>query len=103
MMPIDTQTEALLSIPRESNAAMPGGRGVHQATWHRWMVRGCRGVRLEFILIGGRRFTSAEAMNRFFAGVTAAAAGGIANMVEPPAGCERKIAAAERKLQEAGI
>lgn len=101
-MSINTETEALLSIPSESNAAMPGRRGVHSATWHRWMTRGCRGVRLEFILIGGRRFTSAQAMTRFFAAVTAAAAGGSAELPEP-AGCERKIAAAERKLQEAGI
>lgn len=36
-----------------------------RATCFRWCHRGVRGKRLESILIGGRRFTSMEAVARF--------------------------------------
>ena len=35
------------------------------ATLWRWQSKGLRGVRLETIVIGGRRYTSAEAIDRF--------------------------------------
>ena len=35
------------------------------ATMHRWMSRGARGVVLESVLVGGRRYTSKEALRRF--------------------------------------
>jgi len=42
------------------------GRKVHLATVHRWALRGCRGRRLETLLIGRQRMTSKEALARFF-------------------------------------
>jgi hypothetical protein len=44
------------------------GRKTHLATLHRWALRGCRGRRLESVLIGRQRMTSREALLRFFEG-----------------------------------
>ena len=51
------------------------GHRPNRSTCHRWRTRGCRGCRLSTSLIGGIRFTSIEALERFFAGATAAADG----------------------------
>lgn len=37
----------------------------HIATIVRWATRGVKGVKLETIMVGGRRFTSVEAIARF--------------------------------------
>ncbi len=37
------------------------------ATLYRWALKGVRGVRLETVMMGGRRYTSDEAVDRFFA------------------------------------
>lgn len=34
-------------------------------TLERWMRKGCRGIRLETVKIGGKRYTSKEAIQRF--------------------------------------
>jgi len=60
---IDHSTEQLLT-PSEAAKRLPSGRPgrkVHIATIHRWFDRGD----LEFVKIGGRKFTSVEALNRF--------------------------------------
>ena len=65
---IDHQTETLRSLT-EAAAGLPrrrGGQRVHVATVYRWAARGCRGVRLETIQIGGTKCTSLEALQRFF-------------------------------------
>ena len=54
-------------IPLTQAAKLIPGCGVHISTLHRWRLRGIRGVRLETILIGGKRFTSVEAIDRFIA------------------------------------
>jgi len=62
-------------------SALPGwtaknvGKRIHPSTLHRWRLRGVRGVRLGTVLIGGTRYTSTEALSRFFAATTAAADG----------------------------
>jgi hypothetical protein len=40
---------------------------LHRATPIRWADRGVRGFRLETVTIGGRRYTSREALARFIA------------------------------------
>ncbi|MEQ8847990.1 DUF1580 domain-containing protein [Botrimarina sp.] len=47
----------------------------HRSTVERWRLRGVRGVRLETWLVGGCRYTSYEALDRFFAATTASADG----------------------------
>lgn len=41
------------------------GNRVNRSTAHRWRMRGARGVKLETVLVGGRRYTSQEALLRF--------------------------------------
>lgn len=87
-------SETLLSLT-EAAQTLPGRP--HLSTLHRWWLHGVRGVRLETILVGGRRFTSAEALERFAAATTAAA-----NGQPPPVRTTRRrrlaVEAAERKL-----
>ena len=51
------------------------GHRVNRSTVHRWRLRGARGNKLETVLIGGRRYTSVEAILRFFEMVTSAGEG----------------------------
>jgi hypothetical protein len=66
----DLKTETLLTIT-QATKHLPTRPAV--VTVWRWINRGCRGIRLESIAIGGRRYTSVEALNRFCAATTAAA------------------------------
>jgi hypothetical protein len=47
----------------EIRKLLPGAP--HISTIHRWMLRGVRGIKLETVLIGGRRYVSDEALNEF--------------------------------------
>ena len=74
----------------------------HVSTIWRWVNRGIRGIKLETVMVGGRRFTSREALERFHQRITAASAG------EPlPVRTTRQLARdidqARRELEEAGI
>ena len=55
-------TEQLRTLT-EASREIPGRP--HITTMMRWSLRGIRGIKLETILIGGRRFTSEEAIERF--------------------------------------
>jgi hypothetical protein len=48
------------------------GRKPHVSTIYRWCLKGCRGVLLESICIGGKRFVTATAIERFIEESTAA-------------------------------
>jgi hypothetical protein len=54
-----------LCLLTKASADVPGSP--HTSTLIRWAMRGLRGVRLETVLVGGRRFTSIEAIERFLA------------------------------------
>lgn len=41
------------------------GQKPHVSTLWRWCLKGCKGVRLESICIGGKRFVTAAAIERF--------------------------------------
>jgi hypothetical protein len=69
---IDLQTETVVSLTAAAKS-LPGRP--HIATVYRWFQHGVRGVRLETLLVGGKRFTSREALQRFTEQLTAAAAG----------------------------
>lgn len=71
-MPIDISSERIVSLTEAAQVA-PGRP--HLATVWRWALHGCRGVKLETIVSGGRRYTSHEAIGRFVAATTAVAAG----------------------------
>lgn len=97
---IDTNCECLISVPTGVSKIVPGRP--HASTIWRWHRRGVKGVRLETVLIGGRRYTSREALARFSERVTAAADGTGAAPSTPKARA-RALAQAERDLDAAGI
>lgn len=98
-MPIATSSESLVLLSKAS-PHVPGRP--HTSTLIRWADRGTRGVKLETVLVGGRRFTSLEALERFFAATTAAADGQDPSP-RTAARRARDIATAERRLHAAGI
>lgn len=59
---IDLETEKLLTIKAARNV-FPNRPSV--PTIWRWMLKGTRGVQLDSVRIGGRRYTSKEACRRF--------------------------------------
>ena len=59
---ISIHSETLVPL---SEAAAHVPQAPHASTVQRWFLRGVRGVRLETVLIGGKRFTSVEALDRF--------------------------------------
>lgn len=92
-------TESLLSLSQAANS-LPGKP--HKNTIVRWSLNGVKGVRLETIMLGGRRMTSREALQRFIERTTAAA-----NGETPPTRTARQrqsaIRQAETELAKAGI
>ena len=48
------------------------GKRICRSTVHRWRLRGARGNKLETVLVGGRRYSSQEALLRFFDNTTTA-------------------------------
>ena len=97
-MSIQLSSESLLS-PTQARNHVPGRP--HVATIWRWMTKGSRGVRLESIVCGGRRFTSVEAIQRFVARTTAAAGG--SNSVPSSVKDQQAIQEAEKQLQRDGF
>ncbi len=59
---IDPDSEEILSL-RQARHAFPNRVSV--PTLWRWVLNGVKGVKLESMLIGGRRYTSREACQRF--------------------------------------
>jgi hypothetical protein len=98
-MAIDTTLETLVTFA-DARTAFPGDRRLSNATLHRWRLHGVRGVRLETVLIGGLRYTSKEAIERF---ITAQNADETPARVPTPAQRRRQADAAQAALQEAGL
>jgi hypothetical protein len=69
---IDPSRETLLTFP-EASQVLPGRP--HLTTLHRWRLHGVSGIRLECCKIGGKRFTSREALQRFTERTTEASDG----------------------------
>jgi hypothetical protein len=88
--------ETLVSLT-EASKILPG-RPCCSSLW-RWYARGVRGVRLETLVVAGRRFTSREAIERFVAATTAAA-NGDPPPVRTPRQREQAIERAVKDLQE---
>ncbi len=71
---IDTATESLLT-PDEARRQIPGRKGkqLDLCTLYRWMQHGRKGVRLEYVCLSRKQYTSKEALARFFQRLTEAA------------------------------
>jgi hypothetical protein len=63
---IDLSSEVLVPL---NKVRVPGRPSL--ATRWRWTAVGVRGVRLESIMVGGQRFTTEQAVNRFIAALNA--------------------------------
>jgi hypothetical protein len=64
--PLDREELVPLTTAAAWIAHRTGGKRPNVSTLHRWASRGCRGVRLETVFVGHARFTSLEAIKRFF-------------------------------------
>jgi hypothetical protein len=93
-------SESLIAIGKVPSQ-LPGRP--HISTIWRWINRGCRGVRLETILIGGKRYTSLEALQRFVEATTVAAERSPANTAVTAPSRRRDIGKANSELDAAGI
>ncbi|TWU27541.1 DUF1580 domain-containing protein [Bythopirellula polymerisocia] len=76
--------------------------GVNPSTPWRWYLSGVRGVKLETIVVGGRRFSTRPALRRFKERCTAAA-NGASTTVRTPHQRERDIERAEKELAKIGV
>ena len=79
------------------------GMRPHRATLDRWRLRGCHGIKLESVRIGGKRFVSVEALRRFFESVTAAVDGKAADGGPSTTQRELSIRQAKADVDKAGI
>lgn len=95
-MAIDIYREELVPL-----AAAPFPGRPHISTIQRWALKGAHGIKLETCVVGGRRYTSREAVAQFVAATTAAANG------DPPPRVstlqrQRAIASAKEDLERSG-
>lgn len=62
----DLLDEHLIALPEvPDHLPRRRGRKLHIGTIYRWVQRGAHGKVLESVLLGGVRYTSREALNRF--------------------------------------
>ncbi len=84
-------------VPLEhATKLLPGS--VHKSTLFRWQSRGVRGVRLATVRIGGRRYVSRDALERFAIESTAAASGDHIAIPMSRSSRSRSVDSAEREL-----
>ena len=97
-MSIDVANETVITLGEACRVVQP--HGVSTATMARWIQRGVRGAKLATVLIGGRRFTSREAINRF---ISAQNADESPTPTVSPAQRTRQAKAAQQELARAGV
>jgi len=98
-MSIDITNENVFPV-REAPRHIPG-RPSQASVW-RWVLHGVGGIKLDSILMGGRRLTSSEAIQRF-ADARTAAVNGEAAPTRTPRQRHRAIHAADAALARDGI
>ena len=100
---IDIAKEVIRSFAQAArHSRPPDARPLAPSTIWRWHKKGISGVKLETICIGGTRYTSVEALQRFFDAVTLArSTQGVAE--EPNAEAGSRSAATKKRLQDAGL
>lgn len=91
-----------LNETRISFTKLARRENVHPSTIWRWTGRGVAGVKLEFFIVGGRRFTTLEAFARFVEATTAAA-NGAAPVTRTNRQRDAAISRAEAELAKAGV
>ncbi len=100
-MPIDIRSEQVIPI-NQAPKHCPGRPDI--SSIYRWFGKGSRGARLETIVVGAKRFTSVEAIERFIEATTANSPGASVPPSRPTSRQrEAAIRRAERELEQAGI
>jgi hypothetical protein len=94
-MPIDIHKEQLLTL--EQAARCFPGRVAPSTLW-RWYRKGVRGIRLDTVVVGGKRLTSTQALERFAEASTAASAAAAAGTTSP-----ERDPSTTRQLKAAGL
>jgi hypothetical protein len=92
----------LLNERRLSFAQVAQQERVNVSTVWRWSLRGVRGIKLESLSVGGRRYTTAEAFARFVEATTSAATGRL-RQSRTNRQRDAAIRSAEADLADAGI
>ena len=98
-MAIDINTETLLTAT-EASKRLPNRP--HFKTIKRWWSEGCCGVKLESTVIGVRRFTSVEALERFHQARNRASNPELAQR-STPTQRQRKVNKLNRELAAEGL
>jgi hypothetical protein len=80
---IDIERERLLTL-KEACRAVPGRaqKGLALSTVWRWALHGRKGHKLETVLVGGQRYTSREAIQRFVAALNFCKSNAVTRSVE---------------------
>lgn len=86
---------------RISLSALAKTQGIHTATVWRWCTKGVKGITLESVAIGGRRFTTSQAFQRFVQATNSASPA--AQIPATPHQRQQAIKAAEKALAQAGF
>ena len=89
----------ILSEQRISFGQLARLEGVHVSTIWRWALRGCKGHRLESFNIGGKKFTTDPAYERWLAAINGVAA----PFDRTPRQRETAIRRAERRAEAMGV
>ncbi|BBO35558.1 DUF1580 domain-containing protein [Lacipirellula parvula] len=95
-----------LNETRVSLSELATREGVNVSTVWRWTLRGVRGVTLESFAVGGRRFTTLQAFERFVEKSTAASPSLASAAPRPSTHSSQReaaIQAAENELDNAGV
>jgi hypothetical protein len=90
---------ALLSEQRISFSKLAHREGAHISTVWRWSLRGCKGHKLESFSVGGKKFTTLEAYERWLAKIN----GVPVAIGETTRQRERAIDRAEQRAAELGV
>jgi hypothetical protein len=94
----------LFSEERMTLSQLAKEEQVNPSTTWRWYLSGCRGVKLETYVSGGRRYTTRQAFRRFQEACTAASTTGYpVASTRTPAQRERDIQRAEAELAKMGV
>jgi hypothetical protein len=90
---------AILTEERISFSALAHREGVHISTVWRWALRGCKGHKLESFSVGGKRFSTLPAYERWLARIN----GELVIRDDMPRRRERSIERAERRAEQLGV
>jgi hypothetical protein len=93
----------MLSENKITLSSLAKREGVNVSTVWRWTSRGVRQIRLETFSVGGRRWTTEEAFERFVAATTALAVPQASPSAQPSRSRNAAVRAADKRLAAAGF